>query len=79
MTFNELILSIDVSSSSGKIVFGILISCKTKDYEEGTASMTWEKLKKKFDTVSAPTSVKTERELIWDLFFSNWINSLQFE
>jgi len=31
--FTDLILSIDVSSSSGKIAFGILKNCKAKDYE----------------------------------------------
>ena len=39
LAFTELILSIDVSSSGGKIAFGILKSCKTKDYEDGNASM----------------------------------------
>ena len=61
LAFTELILSIDVSNSSGKIAFGILKSCKTKDYEDGNATHAWEKLKKKFDPVSAPTLVKTER------------------
>jgi hypothetical protein len=55
LAFTELILSIDVSNSSGKIAFGILKSCKTKDYEDGNAAHAWEKLKKKFDPVSAPT------------------------
>jgi hypothetical protein len=35
MAFTELVLSIDVSSSSGKIAFGIVKSFKTKDYEDG--------------------------------------------
>ncbi len=61
LAFTELILSIDVSNSSGKIAFGTLKSCKTKDYEDGNATHAWKKLKKKFDPVSAPTLVKTER------------------
>ena len=44
LAFTELILSIDVSNSSGKIAFGILKSCKTKDYEDGNATHAWEKL-----------------------------------
>jgi hypothetical protein len=59
MTFTELVLSIDVSSISGKIAFGIK-SCKTKDYEDGHAGLAWEKSKKKYDPVS-PSLVKTER------------------
>jgi hypothetical protein len=61
MAFTELVLPIDVSSSSGKIAFGIVKSCKTKDYEDGHAGLAWEKLKKKCDPVSALSLVKTER------------------
>jgi hypothetical protein len=49
MAFTELVLSIDVSSSSGKIAFGIVKSCKTNDYEDGHAGLAWEKLRSKYD------------------------------
>jgi hypothetical protein len=58
MGFTELVLSIDVSSNSGKIAFGIVKSCKTKDYEDGHAGLAWEKLKKKHDPLPALTLVK---------------------
>jgi hypothetical protein len=61
MAFTKIVLSIDVSSSSGKIAFRIVKSCKTKVYEDGHAVLAWKKLKKKYDTVSAPSLVKTER------------------
>jgi hypothetical protein len=61
MAFTKLVLSIDVSSSSGEIAFGIVKSCKMKDYEDGQTGLAWEKLKKKYDPVSAPSLVKTER------------------
>jgi hypothetical protein len=61
MAFTKLVLSIDVSNSSGKIAFGIVKSCKTKDYGDGHADLAWENLKKKYDPVSAPSLVKTER------------------
>ena len=82
LAFTELILSIDVSNSSGKIAFGILKSCKTKDYEDGNATHAWEKLKKKFDPVSAPTLVKTERMFRESKLGRNedpeiWINNLE--
>jgi hypothetical protein len=32
MAFTELILSINAASSAGKIAFGIVKSCKTKEY-----------------------------------------------
>jgi hypothetical protein len=34
---------------------------KTKDYEDGHASLTWEKSKKKYDLVTALPLIKTER------------------
>jgi hypothetical protein len=39
MAFTELVLSIDVSSSSSKIAFRIVKSCKIKDYEDGHAGL----------------------------------------
>ena len=61
LAFTELILSIDVSRCAGKIVLGIVKSCKTKGYEDGIAALAWEKLMKKYDPVSAPPLFKTER------------------
>jgi hypothetical protein len=61
MASTELVLSIDVSTSSGKIAFGIVKSCKTKDHEDGHAVLPSEKLKKKYGLVSAPSLVKTEK------------------
>jgi gag-polypeptide of LTR copia-type len=61
IAFMELILLIDVSNSTGKIAFGIVKSCKSKEFEDGNTTLAWEKLKKKYDPVSAPSLVKTER------------------
>jgi hypothetical protein len=41
MAFTKLVLLIDVSSSSGKIAFGIIEICKIKDHEDGHASLAW--------------------------------------
>jgi thermostable 8-oxoguanine DNA glycosylase len=48
MAFTELVLSIETSNSSGKIVFGIIKSCKTKDYEDVHTGLAQEKLIKKY-------------------------------
>jgi hypothetical protein len=61
IAFTELILSIDVSNSNGKFAFGIMTSCKTKEFEDGSTVLPWKKVKKKFDPVSAPSLVKNER------------------
>jgi hypothetical protein len=61
IAFTELILSIDVSKSNGKIAFGIVKSCKSNEFEDGNAALAWEKLKEKYDPMFAPLLVKTER------------------
>jgi hypothetical protein len=82
MAFTELILLIDVSSSSGKIAFGIVKSCKAKDHEDSHDGLAWENLKKKYDTVSVPSLVKTERlfrefNLGKDEDSETWITNLE--
>jgi hypothetical protein len=41
LAFTELVLSIDVSSSAGKITFSTVKSCKNKEYEVGNAVLAW--------------------------------------
>jgi gag-polypeptide of LTR copia-type/Zinc knuckle len=82
IAFTELILSIDVSNSNGKIAFGIVKSCKSKEFEDGNAALAWEKLKKKYDPISAPLLVKTERMFRESMLGKNedpeiWINNLE--
>jgi hypothetical protein len=82
MSFKELILSIDVNNSSGKIAFGIVKRCKSKDYEDGNTILPWEKLKKNFDPVSAPKLAKTKRMFRESKLGKNedleiWINNLE--
>jgi hypothetical protein len=61
MAFKELEFSIDVRNISFKIPFVIVKSCNAKDNNDGHAGLAWEKLKKKYDPVSVPSLVKTER------------------
>jgi hypothetical protein len=82
ISFTELILSITVSNSNGKIAFGIVKSCKSKEFEDGNAALAWEKLKKKCDPISAPSLVKTERMFRESRLGKNedpeiWINNLE--
>jgi hypothetical protein len=82
MSFTELVLSNDVSSSSGKMAFGIVKGCKTKHYEDGHAGLASKKLEKKYDPVYAPSLVKTKRlfrecELGKDEDLKTWITNLE--
>jgi gag-polypeptide of LTR copia-type len=62
IAFTELILLIDVTTSSGKTAFNVVKGCKTKDHPDGNAASVWEKLKNKYNPVSAPTLVKLEKQ-----------------
>jgi hypothetical protein len=62
IAYTELILSIDVKGSSGKVAFKIIRGCKTKDYLDGNGAIAWERLKNKYEPVSAPSMVKLEKQ-----------------
>jgi hypothetical protein len=44
VTYTELLLSLDVKTSNGKIALNIVNGCKSKDHPDGNAA--WDKLKK---------------------------------
>ena len=62
IAYTELILSIDVKNSSGKIAFNLVKGCKSKDYLDGNAATAWERLKNKLEPISAPSMVKLEKQ-----------------
>ena len=62
ITYTELILSIEVKSSSGKTTFKIVKGYKTKDHPDGNATSSWDRLKNKYEPVSVPTLVKSEKQ-----------------
>jgi hypothetical protein len=63
IAYTELILLIDVKASIGKVAFIIIRGCKTKDYPDGNGAIAWERLKNKYEPVSAPSMVKLEKQL----------------
>jgi hypothetical protein len=54
----ELILSNNVKTSSGKVAFTMVKGCKNKDHTEGNVAMAWERLKNKYEPISAPSLVR---------------------
>jgi hypothetical protein len=62
IAYTELILSIDVKASSGKVAFNIIRGFKTKDHPNGNGAIAWERLKNKYEPVSAPSMVKLEKQ-----------------
>jgi hypothetical protein len=63
LAYTGLILSINVKTSSGIVIFNMMKGCKNKDYTEGNAAMTQERLKNKYEATLAPSLVKTKRLL----------------
>jgi hypothetical protein len=45
IAYTELILSIDVKTSSRKVAFNLIKGCKSKYYPDGNAASAWERLK----------------------------------
>jgi hypothetical protein len=62
IAYTELILSIDVRTSSGKVAFNLIKGCKNKDYPDGNAAIAWERPKNKYEPISAPSLVKLEKQ-----------------
>jgi hypothetical protein len=62
IAYIELILSIDVKASSGKVAFNITRECKTKDYPDGNGAIALEGLKNRYEPISAPSMVKLQKK-----------------
>jgi hypothetical protein len=62
IAFTELTLSIDVKTSNGRIAFNLVKGWKSKDYPDGNAATARERLKKKYEPISAPSMVKLENQ-----------------
>jgi hypothetical protein len=62
IAYTELILSIDFKTSSGKVSFNHIIGCNSKDYPDGNTAVAWERLKNKYEPISAPSLVLLEKQ-----------------
>jgi len=62
LAYEDLILSIDGSTKSGKVAFNIVKMCKDKNYPEGNARDAWLKLSNKYVSKSSQTLVKLKNE-----------------
>jgi hypothetical protein len=62
IAYTELILSIHVKDNFGNIAFHIVKVCKCKDYPNGNAVITWEKLKNKYECIFASSMVNLDNQ-----------------
>jgi hypothetical protein len=49
LAYAEWVLSMDVGSSSTNIAYGIMTSCRKKEYEDGNTALALNELKKNFE------------------------------
>jgi hypothetical protein len=62
IAYTELILSIDIKTSSGKVALNLIKGCKSKNYPDGNAAVAWKRPKNKYEPISAPSLVKLEKQ-----------------
>jgi len=62
LAYEELILSINTSEGSGKVVFQIIKGCKTTDYKDGDSRLAWKRLTDKFAPKKAPNKLELKME-----------------
>ena len=62
MAYEELLLSIDGTKSSGRVAFNIVKLAKTDDLPEGDAALAWKRLVNKYATKSAPSLMALKSE-----------------
>jgi hypothetical protein len=60
VAYTELLISIVVKTSNGKIAFNVVKGCKSKDHPDGSATMAKDKLKNKYKPMSALFIVKLD-------------------
>jgi hypothetical protein len=60
--YSELILSMDIEQSGGKVTFSIIEGRKSTEYVDGNGAVAWSRLTAKYAPKRAPSMVKLERE-----------------
>jgi len=59
--YGKLILAMDTEKSGGKVAFNIVKATKTTQYADGNIWEAWRRLKKKYETQTAPTLAKLHK------------------
>ncbi len=62
LVYEELVLSVDTSTSSGKVAFQLIKACKTTANKNGDCAMAWKRLVAKYAPKLAPTKMELKLE-----------------
>ena len=60
--YSDLVLSIDTTTSAGKVAFSYVRGTKSPDYEDGNAAIAFKRLTNKYAPKTAPSLAKINRE-----------------
>ena len=60
--YEDLILSINGESASGKVAFNLVKNCKTTEFPEGNCKLAWEPLVAKYAPKPAPSLLKLKEK-----------------
>ena len=62
LAYEDIVLSINHTTSSGKVAFSLIKNCKSDDFPEGNCKLAWERLVKKYEPHTAPKLLKLKKE-----------------
>ena len=60
--FEDIILSIDHTTTEGKVAFSLVKNCRTASYPEGSCKLAWERLLAKYAPKTAPSLLKLKKK-----------------
>ncbi len=62
LAYKDIVLSINHTTSSGKVAFSLIKNCKSNEFPEGNFKLTWERLVKKYEPHTSPKLLKLKKE-----------------
>ena len=60
--YRDIMLSVKHDSKHGKVAFGLIKNCKSKEYPEGNAKRAWDRLQSKYAPETAPSLLKLKKK-----------------
>ena len=62
LAYEDILLSINCSTSSGKTAFNLVDNCVTKDQPDGNCKLAWERLTSKYQPRSTPSYIQLKKD-----------------
>ena len=62
LAYEDILLSINCSTSSGKTAFNLVDNCVTSDQPDGNCKLAWERLTSKYQPISTPSYIQLKKK-----------------